>query len=101
MRALWIVLAACVLFAYAAAEIKTTNAFDFRAFYCAGRAVAQHADPYLSEPLHSCERTATDGYYRLFAARVALPAPLPGYDIAVFKILSRLPFAVAKNVWSI
>ena len=33
---------------------------DFRAFYCAGAAIAHGANPYLEEPLHSCEqRTRT------------------------------------------
>ena len=31
---------------------------DFRAFYCAGAAIAQHANPYLEEPLRGCERNA-------------------------------------------
>ncbi len=99
--ALWhaIIIAAIVIFT--ALESATTSAFDFRAFYCAGAAVQQHANPYRTEPLHSCERDRTDGYFAAFSRAVALPAPLPGYDIAIFAPLSRLPFVAAKVVWNI
>lgn len=86
---------------YIAFEAVTTSAFDFRAFYCAGAAVRQRADPYLTQPLHDCEMTRTDKTFSAFARSVALPAPLPGYDIAVFVPLSRFPFAVAKGLWTL
>lgn len=76
----------------------STN-FDFRAFYCAGAALRAHADPYQTEPLHTCERTQTDQRFSLFVRDVTLPAPQPGYDIAGFAVLSLFPFKVASRIW--
>lgn len=87
--------------AYVAFEAVASTAFDFRAFYCAGTAAAAHADPYLTQPLHSCEVSRTDGTFSAFARAVTLPAPLPGYDIAAFVPLSHMPFAGAKALWTI
>jgi len=96
----WAVLIAAVL-AFTVAESLTTSAFDFRAFYCAGAVVREHANPYRTEPLHSCQQTRTDGYYAAFSRAVALPAPLPGYDFALFAPLSQLSFSAAKAVWNV
>lgn len=82
------------------AAVQTKN-FDFRAFYCAGVAARSGADPYRSEPLHSCERKQTDGALAAFTKDVILPAPQPGYDIAAFGLLSQLPFTVATRAWTI
>ncbi len=82
-----------------AVQAVTSNAFDFRAFYCAGYAVNAHANPYHAQPLASCERDRTDGYYRAFARTTVLPAPVPGYDLAVFAGLAHLPFAAARLLW--
>lgn len=90
----------CVALLYAAFEAVTTNAFDFRAFYCAGAAVAQGADPYLTASLHTCEMNRTDDAYKAFSSAVTLPAPLPGYDVALFVPLSRVPFPIAKILWN-
>ncbi|HKU68788.1 MAG TPA: hypothetical protein VJP85_13505 [Candidatus Baltobacteraceae bacterium] len=73
--------------------------YDFQAFYCAGAALREHADPYLTEPLRTCEHVRSDGTYAALPPDVALPAPQPPYDIALFALLSLLPFAVAKAVW--
>jgi hypothetical protein len=78
---------------------RTTN-FDFRAFYCAGKAVRQHANPYRTQPLHSCEQNQTDATFSAFSREVALPAPQPGYDIALFAVLAALPFSLASKVWT-
>jgi hypothetical protein len=75
------------------------GAYDFQAFYCSGMALREHANPYLTEPLRTCEHAQTDGTYAALPANVALPAPQPPYDIALFAPLSVLPFAVAKAVW--
>lgn len=77
-----------------------TTAYDFRAFYCAGAAIREGADPYLTEPLHDCELNKTDHVFTAFARAVTLPAPLPGYDLAAFVPISRLPFAAAEAVWT-
>lgn len=82
-----------------ALQAATSGAFDFRAFYCAGYAVNAHANPYHTQPLASCERDRTDGYYRAFARTTVLPAPVPGYDLAVFAGLAHLPFGTARLLW--
>ena len=50
---------------------------DFTAFYCAGKVVDAHADPYRVEPLRACERAA----YETPSAPAweVTPAPFPGY----------------------
>jgi hypothetical protein len=73
--------------------------FDFRAFYCAGFVADHGADPYRAEPLRTCERRVGDQYP--VASNVVLPAPLPGYVIALFGVLARVPFAVAGWLWSL
>jgi len=60
---------------------------SFKAFYCAGVAVKERADPYRVEPLRACERRLApsnlpDGYVE--------PAPLPGYAMAPFGALAML-----------
>jgi hypothetical protein len=72
---------------------------DFRAFYCAGSAIAQRADPYLEEPLRSCEEAAAPPAEPAFLRGVAIPAPLPPYALAAFVPLSRLPFALAAGLY--
>lgn len=75
------------------------GAYDFQAFYCAGEALAHHADPYRAQPLASCEHRQTDGTYAALPPGVALPAPQPPYDIALFALFSLLPFGLAKAAW--
>ncbi|HEY4439271.1 MAG TPA: glycosyltransferase family 87 protein [Candidatus Elarobacter sp.] len=72
---------------------------DFRAFYCGGAAVAQHADPYLEEPLHGCERAAGPPSEPSFMRGIALPAPLPPYALALFVPFSFLPFTAAAALF--
>ena len=68
---------------------------DFRAFYCAGKVVAQRANPYLTEPLRSCEATAGPPAEPTFLRPVALPAPLPPYALLLFVPFAQLPFPLA------
>ena len=68
---------------------------DFRAFYCAGAAIDRGANPYLEEPLRSCEATAGPPAEPKFLRPVALPAPLPPYALLLFVPFSRLPFPLA------
>jgi hypothetical protein len=70
---------------------------SFKAFYCAGVAVKDHADPYLVEPLRACERRLApsdlpDGYVE--------PAPMPGYAMAPFAALARLSPRVAALLFA-
>jgi len=70
---------------------------DFGVVYCGAQVVRGHGDPYLTEPLRSCER-------RVYApttepAWKVSPAPLPGYALAAVVPLAFLPFGVAKMLW--
>lgn len=73
------------------------QAGDFIAFYCGGRAVAAQADPYLIEPIRSCEHSLSRG----FAHNATLPAPIPGYVLAAFALLSYLPYSAAALIYAI
>lgn len=74
---------------------------DFRAFYCAGRAVAQGADPYREEPLHTCEVHAGPPAEPVSMQGVAVPAPLPPHALLAFVPLSRLPFTDAAVLYAL
>jgi hypothetical protein len=68
---------------------------DTVVWYCAGQAVNEHADPYRVEPLRSCEiRYDPSRSYPWVE-----PAPLPGYTLAAFSLLARLPFPLARMLW--
>lgn len=89
--AAWIVMASVVLFIVNAAPRSTH--VDFVAFYCAGQAVTLRADPYREMPLNRCEQTVvSDGP---FSTGVTVPAPLPGYALVPFALLSLLDFQPA------
>ncbi len=62
--------------------------YDLHAFYCAGRALNRHIDPYRFAYLARCEGQLH-----------AIPAPLPGYDLALFGALARLPFPWANALY--
>lgn len=72
---------------------------DFRAFYCAGSAIAHGASPYLEEPLRACEDAAAPPVEPAVLHGVALPAPLPPYALLPFVLLSRLPFPLAAALY--
>lgn len=74
---------------------------DFRAFYCAGAAVAQGANPYREEPLHACEVHAGPPAEPVSMRGVAIPAPLPPHALLAFVPLSRLPFAAAALLYAL
>nr|MDQ6925711.1 glycosyltransferase 87 family protein [Candidatus Eremiobacteraeota bacterium] len=74
---------------------------DFRAFYCAGAVIAQHANPYLEEPLRGCERDAGPPAEPAFLRPVALPAPLPPFALALFVPFGLLPFPVAAVLYGV
>jgi hypothetical protein len=73
---------------------------DFRAFYCAARVASHGADPYRTEPLRSCELAVASTRFFQTNRGVTIPAPLPGYALAVLAPLSLLPFAVAASLWA-
>ncbi|MGZ3517850.1 MAG: glycosyltransferase family 87 protein [Vulcanimicrobiaceae bacterium] len=71
---------------------------DFRAYYCAALVERHHADPYLANPLHDCERAAPAPFYR--APRgVTVPAPYPPYALALIAPFTLVPFATAAALW--
>jgi hypothetical protein len=75
----------------------TASGTDFRAFYCSGSAVNAKQSPYRVEPLRSCEHRVQPA--RGWSDALVVPAPLPGYDIAFFALLARLPYVAAKAIW--
>ena len=106
MRGRWlgaiVVVAALVALALQA-EVVTRTGFlmgDFRAFYCAAAVASHGANPYHTQPLHDCE--VAIGVNRFFENNpgVTIPAPLPGYAIAMLVPLSLLPFWVAAGLWA-
>ncbi len=72
---------------------------DFNAFYCAGKAVAEHADPYLAEPLGTCERMPKPWGLNQQIPHLSMPAPLPPYALAPFALLAHLPYGAAVLAW--
>jgi hypothetical protein len=72
--------------------------YDFRAFDCAGAVAGSRVDPYRAEPLRRCEHAT--GNFRPDLAKLAVPAPLPGYALVPFAILARLPFPFAAALWT-
>ena len=76
-----------------------TNPTDFRAFYCAGAAVLLHANPYLVEPIQSCELRAAAQAGLHIKAGLVLPAPHPPYAELFFAAFALMPFRVATIVW--
>jgi hypothetical protein len=72
---------------------------DFRAFYCAAKAVLAHADPYRQQPLAACEAPLLAQYFPHGSTGIAVPAPLPGYAFALFLPFALLPYALAAPLW--
>ena len=72
---------------------------DFRAFYCAGELVRQHAFSYAESAIAPCESVSLPGFYTASSATV-VPAPLPGYLAALFVPFSLLPFPLACAAWT-
>lgn len=74
-----------------------TFLFDYRAFACAGAIAGTRDDPYRAEPLRSCEHRRVA--FRRDQANLAVPAPLPGYALAPFAVLGRLPNPLGAALW--
>ncbi len=72
---------------------------DFSAFYCGGDAVARGVDPYRATSIDVCEWTRPVAGFFSVPAGLALPAPLPPYDLAAFGLLSRFPYEIATIVF--
>jgi hypothetical protein len=92
--AAWLV--APALFAITVAVTGPANLLgDFRAFYCAGDAVAHGANPYLEQPLHACEQRAQPPRVPAWLRDTTVPAPLPPPALLAFAPFARLPFPIA------
>jgi hypothetical protein len=74
---------------------------DFRAFYCAGAVIAQRENPYLDEPLHSCELRVLPPARASVLPFVTMPAPLPPFVLVAFVPLSWFPFPIAAAVFGV
>lgn len=76
-----------------------TNSTDFRAFYCAGRALTLGGNPYRVEPVTTCLRETMASQGLVYDERHPLFAPMPPAVIAIFAIISRLPIRLATSLW--
>jgi len=76
-----------------------TNPTDFRAFYCSGRSVLAHADPYRVEPLRSCEAASLTAARLRWVRGMVVPTPQPPYTLALFSLCGLLPFLTASALW--
>ncbi len=75
----------------------TSHNNDFAAYYCAGVVANDGRDIYLTEPLRTCENRVRSGGRR--ASIFVMPAPLPAYNVGIFRLVAMLPFAVASWLW--
>ena len=100
--AAYIFLAFCTLLPTAAQTFADRHSgwmmVDFRAYYCAALSQREGRDPYLVEPLHTCETATPFPFYRA-SARVTVPAPYPPYALALLAPLTFAPFRVAVLLW--
>ncbi|TAN04148.1 MAG: DUF2029 domain-containing protein [Rhodanobacteraceae bacterium] len=100
MRRVLLALVAGVVIAVLLEMVTVTprSIIDFTAFYCAGRVVRDHGDPYRAQPLGACEaKLGSEGIYGVRG--VVMPAPLPPYALAPFVALASLPYQRALVVW--
>jgi hypothetical protein len=98
--AVLVLFAVVILIAFAPfARTYTSTAFngiDFEAFYCGGQVLASHGDPYLQEPLHSCEARV---HWKEHPSDLLVPLPQPPVVVAAFIPLGDLPYEVARALW--
>jgi hypothetical protein len=62
---------------------------SYKSFYCAGKVLLEHGNPYLVEPLRTCEHRIYQSHD--FPAYAVEPAPLPPYALAGFALFALLP----------
>jgi hypothetical protein len=73
---------------------------DYRVFWCAGQAALDGADPYLTEPLRTCEqRYGTPAVTA--SPNLVMPFVLPPYDVPAFALLARLPLTVSGLLFTV
>ncbi len=76
-----------------------TAANDFTTFYCAGTVVRERGDPYRVEPLRACEQRLGEFSGPRDTAWEVVPAPFPGYVMALYAAMSVPPFQAAHVAW--
>ncbi|HLI96048.1 MAG TPA: acyltransferase family protein [Candidatus Baltobacteraceae bacterium] len=81
-----LIVAACVAFMAGRHELTIDT---YKAFYCGGKILAAGGNPYLVEPLRTCEHAVYSA--PTFPAFSVEPAPLPTYALAGFAVLALLP----------
>ena len=98
-RVLGVLLLAWV--AIAARELTWSSLFhadqrliDFRVFWCGGQVALQGANPYLFEPLRTCEHQYGAGLFSV-SRNFVMPFVLPPFDIAPFAQLARMAYGTA------
>jgi hypothetical protein len=72
------------------------NGIDFEAFYCGGRVMATGGNPYLQEPLHTCESHV---HWTETGNKIIVPVPQPPVVIAAFVPFGLLPYSFSRAVW--
>ncbi|MGH7747022.1 MAG: glycosyltransferase 87 family protein, partial [Candidatus Dormibacteria bacterium] len=75
------------------------NPADFVSFYCGAKAQLAGADPYLNEPLRSCEHAGFAASGVPMVRNLVVPAPLPAFALAFFTPFALLPFRIAASLW--
>lgn len=88
-----------ILSAFPSGNNVVSDPIDFLAFDCATR-VSLHADPYLAEPLRSCEVAALAESHVKMVPNLVVPAPLPPYAFALLAPLAFLKFRIASALWA-
>lgn len=76
-----------------------TNPADFRAFVCGAQALESKHDPYLTEPLRTCEHADTAAFGLQMFDGLVLPAPLAPYALIAFAPFVAVPFPIASDLW--
>ncbi|HEX5274503.1 MAG TPA: glycosyltransferase 87 family protein [Candidatus Rubrimentiphilum sp.] len=96
-----LVIAACALLAWQLVVNAQGRMLlgDFRAFYCGGSTLLHGANPYNAGPLLHCEQVPQPFGLHTARDRVDLPAPFPGYALALFAIFALLPYPIAAAAW--
>jgi hypothetical protein len=74
-----------------------TFEYDLVPFYCGGAVTAAHRDPYLVEPLRTCEHAIGPVFRK--GTQLVVPDPLPAYDQGAMALVSRLPYPFVQWVW--
>lgn len=92
---IWSALACAALAALLAVMHVHIEDVDFQAFYC-GSTVALHGgDPYLQQPLQSCEDTV----YLHRSDSLVLPDPRPPYAMLLTAPVAIVPYEIARWLW--